>query len=434
MVVKLPVVSVIIPTLNRCGHLRRTLDALCRQTYSLSRIEVLVVADGCTDDTLDMLGRYEAPFLLRTIAQSQLGPAEARNRGAARASGDLLIFLDDDIEAMPSLIEAHVKTHEQRPGHVVIGYLPPSLTLPNSLLGIDLRRWWEWTFQMMRHPGHRYTYRDLLTGNFSIESRLFRKIGGFDSAFLCHEDYELGMRLIKAGIPLIFIEEAAGYHHETVNLARSFQRKDQEGKADVRLGHCHPELRPVLPLARFKTPLSFPERLLCALAFRCPAAGNLLVNLCRLGLRLFEKARLRSHWRRLLHGLRSYFYWRGVAEELGTEEGLDEFLQSESFCRGGNTSEIQIDLREGLEAAEMRLDEERPDALHLRYGQQFVGRILPQPGSEAFRGNHLRAILATEFAGSLIKAIALEDATEGQEEKTALPQRSVNSLRSIYAK
>jgi len=78
------------------------------------------------------------------------------------------------------------------------------------------------------------------------------------------------MRLIKAGIPLIFAEEAAGYHHEIVNLAHSLKESFR------RQGGCHawpspPELRPVLPFARFKTSLSFPERLFVrsGLPFSC---------------------------------------------------------------------------------------------------------------------------------------------------------------------
>ena len=50
-------VSVIIPTHNRSASLRRTLDALRRQTYSLEQVEVVVVADGCIDDTVEMLNR-----------------------------------------------------------------------------------------------------------------------------------------------------------------------------------------------------------------------------------------------------------------------------------------------------------------------------------------------------------------------------------------
>jgi cellulose synthase/poly-beta-1,6-N-acetylglucosamine synthase-like glycosyltransferase len=73
----LPTTSVIIPTHNRCASLKRTLDALCTQTYPLSLLEVLVVADGCTDETVDMLRCYAAPFALRVLVLKEppQGPA-----------------------------------------------------------------------------------------------------------------------------------------------------------------------------------------------------------------------------------------------------------------------------------------------------------------------------------------------------------------------
>ena len=120
-----PVVSVIIPTYNRCASLKRTLDALCVQTYSLQQIEVLVVADGCTDGTVEMLHHYEASFVLHIVKQPSQGAAAARNQGAAQASGRLLLFLDDDVEPTSSLIEAHIRTHQRQPRQVVIGPYPP---------------------------------------------------------------------------------------------------------------------------------------------------------------------------------------------------------------------------------------------------------------------------------------------------------------------
>src|SRR5688572_32712199 len=81
---KAPFVTIIIPTHNRSASLRRTLTALCAQTYPLPQVELLVVADGCTDDTVAMLARYEAPFAFHIIEQGGQGAAAARNRGAAQ--------------------------------------------------------------------------------------------------------------------------------------------------------------------------------------------------------------------------------------------------------------------------------------------------------------------------------------------------------------
>ena len=105
-----PTVSIIIPSHNRSSSLRRALDALHSQTYPIDLMEVIVVADSCIDDTLAMLQDYKAPFKLHAIEVNCRSASIARNTGAASATGQLLLFLDDDIEAMPPLVESHIGT------------------------------------------------------------------------------------------------------------------------------------------------------------------------------------------------------------------------------------------------------------------------------------------------------------------------------------
>jgi GT2 family glycosyltransferase len=433
-----PTVSVIIPTHNRSTSLRRTLDALCAQTYSLQQVEVIVVADGCTDETVDMLQRYEAPFALHVIEQPGQGAATARNQGAARATGQLFLFLDDDVEPTPPLIEAHVRAHQHRPGQVVIGPYPPALQGRGDFIRIVLRTWWEAKFHAMRQSGHRYTYRDLLSGNLSVEAELFVRVGGFDSTFpSCGgEDYEFGVRLIKAGVPFIFATEALGYHHdhESTNLDRHFQRARQEGYTDVLIGLRHPELRPTLNLAYLRARRLSLDRILHILVFDWPAAGDALVTCIRPMLDLMEWARLYSRWWQLCGRLRSYWYWRGVAQAVGTQRALVNFLEGRPAPADVGGHEIELDLREGLEIAERRLDEERPAGVRIRYGKQPVGRIPPQAGAERLRGAHLRRILATDLAWPLLKALALEGAI-GKTIDTDQPfaEFSIQSSETAYA-
>lgn len=428
-----PTVSVVIPTHNRSAALGRTLDALATQTYRLNLIEVLVVADGCSDDTGKVLGRYSPPFKLRVVEQEGQGPAVARNHGATLATGRLLVFLDDDIQAAPQLIETHVRAHQKQPGQVVIGYLPPVLQVQTGFFRLSLRAWWENKFTMMSEPGHRYTFRDLLSGNFSLEAEMFAAIGGFDPALYCHEDYELGIRLIKAGASLTFAPEALGYHYEITQMSRSFRRKYDEGRADVLIGRRHPELRPALPLARAGS-WSRLNYVLRAAAFAWPASESLFAAGSGFALRIFERLRMRDLWRRLLDNMLDYWYWRGVAKEIGTERALADFLHSAPSRTDGDGSEIEIDLRDGLEAAERRLSEERPASVRIRYGRQAVGRIPPRLDAERLSGAHLRAILATTMAWPLLNALTLEKAT-GRDTAQFWPfaDSLCRSSESVYA-
>lgn len=411
-----PTVSVIIPTHNRSASLRRTLDALCVQTYPPQQVEVLVVADGCVDDTAEMLQRYRAPFALHVIDQPGQGAASARNHGAAYATGQLLLFLDDDIEPTPSLIEAHVEAHQRQPGQAVMGPYPPALQGRTEFFRTEVRAWWKKKFHTVGQPGHRYTYRDLLSGNLSLEADLFACVSGFDCAFKdCGgEDYEFGVRLIKAGVQFTFAIDALAYHyeHETMSLDRIFRRLRQEGRSDVLIGLRHRELRPTLGMFRFEAPWLSVSNLLHALVFRWPAAGDRLATWMQRLLNLLERVALRGYWRMLFRALRGYWYWRGVAEKLGTRRALAGFLQGGPARTDESGREIEIDLREGLEAAEQRLNEERPAGVRIRYGKQAVGRIAPQLGAERLRGDHLRPVLATHLARPLLHALALERALD----------------------
>jgi glycosyltransferase involved in cell wall biosynthesis len=405
-------ISVIIPTHNRKASLRRTLDALCTQTYSLQQVEVLIAADGCADGTVEMLRRYRAPFDMRVIEQQAQGPAAARNQGAAQATGRLLLFLDDDVQAAPSLLEAHVRAHQRGPGQVVIGYLPPVLANQTGFFRSQLWVWWEAMFETMRQPGRRCSYRDLLSGNFSLAAELFAHTGGFDPALRCHEDYELGVRLINANASFTFAADALGYHHDMTDLDRSLARKYQEGQADVLLGRRHPELRGRLPLARLRVRRTSLSRGLHILAFAWSGGGDRVAFRLRRSLDRLERAGRRGPWRRLLDNLLGYWYWRGVVVELGSRRALAEFIGGGLAAANAGGDELEIDLRKGLEEAEQQLDAARPSGVHIRYGRQSVGRIPSQSGFERLRGVHLRPILATDLAMPLLKALALESSTQ----------------------
>ncbi|HEY8468970.1 MAG TPA: glycosyltransferase [Longimicrobiales bacterium] len=405
----LPAVSIVIPTHNRCEALRRTLDALARQTVPAEAMEVIVVADGCTDGTTTWLREHRPPYRLRCVELPGSGPAAARNAGAAAATGEILLFLDDDIEPAPGLVAAHLRSHEGSVDVVAIGPCPPFLPGRQDFWRVLVRRWWFDLFTAMAEPGHRFTYRDVLTGNLSLRRTLFQRIGGFDPTFPdpSHEDWEFGIRLLKADARLTCVPDAVAWHHDRTDLDRSYRRSRQDGKGDVLIGRLHPELRPALPLAA-RGPAPRPvENAVRALAFRVPAAGDALARLARRALDVLEWLRLRRAWRKLNGTTRRYWYWRGVADALGSQAELDRFLAHGSGAEG-TESALDIDLRLGLAEAERRLDVERPAGVRVWYGDVLIGHIPPVPGAERLHGRHLRPFLARHLGVPLLNAMAIE--------------------------
>jgi GT2 family glycosyltransferase len=395
-----PTVAVIIPTHDRHASLERTVRSLTAQASVPESLEIIVVADGCSDRTREIRG-VRWPLPVRLIEQARQGPAAARNRGAAAATADILIFLDDDVEAWSGFVEAHLRAHADDPMRVVIGYLPPELQERRDFFAIMLRGWWEAMFDPMRDPGHRFAYSDLLSGNFSIRRALFEQVGGFNELLRCHEDYELGFRLINAGARFTFAEEAAGWHHERTDLMRALQRKRDEGAADLELARRHPSLTPALPLCRAPEVLTRRGRVLRSLAVAHPGPGNLLERCCRSLLPVLEAARLRTRWRRLLDDLLLYWYWRAVGESMDGSR-IAELCGASSVAR---PALYDLNLEAGLSAAVQELDRVRPEGVRLWLGSVVIGTVPSKPGAEPIRGRHLPLLLRQHFARALGEAL-----------------------------
>ena len=406
-----PEISVVIPTKDRRARLEQTLLSLGRQTLSMERMEVIVVADGCTDGTPAQLERNRYPYRLQVIDQPAQGPATARNRGAHAARGRLLLFLDDDVEASQGLVAAHLRAHEVTSRRAAIGYLPPLLTEQKGFLKSALHRWWESMFERMRDPEHRYAYTDVLSGNVSLPAALFREVGGFDPAFDVHEDYELGYRLLQAGADLTFVPEAWGYHHEKTGLSRALLRKRREGHADILLGERHPELITELPYYRNYEAGGRFYRLLVRMTARFGPLGDACAALLEKGLAFYEWTGRRGEWEQLLDYLLLYWYWRGILEKAGSWgrfRGLiDNPGDSPPSSPVDPSCRLRVDLAEGLAKAEDRVDERRPESLEIWLGRCFIGVLPSIPGAEPLRGIHLRAALDREFSWALLNAFGI---------------------------
>jgi glucosyl-dolichyl phosphate glucuronosyltransferase len=94
--------SVIVPTRNRAPLLRTMLSSLREQTFPRSRFEVIVVDNGSTDETANLVAEMGA----RYIREEEPGLHRGRHAGMRAAAADLLVFADDDVTALPSWLES----------------------------------------------------------------------------------------------------------------------------------------------------------------------------------------------------------------------------------------------------------------------------------------------------------------------------------------
>lgn len=106
-----PRVSIIIPTYNRADLLPQTVESCLAQTYP--NLEIIVVDDGSTDSTAEMMGRYGDRIVY--VRQDRQGMLKARRYGLRQASGEFIAFLDSDDLILPTKIERQVQMLTERP-------------------------------------------------------------------------------------------------------------------------------------------------------------------------------------------------------------------------------------------------------------------------------------------------------------------------------
>ncbi len=405
-------VTVIVPTHDRPESLTRLLRSLAADGKSVP-YEVLVVADGCTDETAHVVAAGEFPFPVRVLEQRPArGPAIARNLGAAEARGDILLFIDDDIEPFGDVVAEHGRLHDGRP-LVVIG--APRAPLPRDAGFRELAgwAWWEQQFERMRRPGHRFGYDDVFTGLLSAPRDFWQTLGGFDPSLRCREDLELGLRLVRLRGNFLFSEAGGGWHHENRSGDRLVRRKRDEGTADVAIARLHPWAFRSLPLGR-----GSPDpraALVRQIAFDWPRLGDLGVKVAERLLNVLEALRMRGTWRRVQGGVMYFAYWRGAAAALGGWSGLAALRNAAATTGAPERRVLDFDLADDWGALAHRLDESRPDVLSLRIGDLPLGDVLDDPGREPLRGAHLRsppdALLQVLTAARAIRSLTHSVAT-----------------------
>lgn len=116
----LPKVSVIIPTRNRAQMLKRAINSVLAQTYQ--DFEVIVVSDGSTDNTDEVVSSYTDPRIIYLKHRKSRGASAARNTGIRASRGKFIAFLDDDDEWVPRKLEVQVPVIEKSPPEIGLVY------------------------------------------------------------------------------------------------------------------------------------------------------------------------------------------------------------------------------------------------------------------------------------------------------------------------
>lgn len=235
--------SVVIPTYDRHALLRHGLEALTRQTLAAERFEVLVVDDGSPHPPDSLVAGVDGKLRLELLRKPNGGLASARNFGAARAKGDLLLFMDDDILPGPEFLEKHLEVHAREARAVALGSLPHPDDLPLTPFLYYLNRVIHYDLFLRYGSADRIPLPPL-NGNSSIRRRDFEEAGGYDLTFSSYggEDTEMGYRLVRRGLKFVYAPEARGYHYHVKEFEAYKRDMYSSGVTMVRIVRKYPEV------------------------------------------------------------------------------------------------------------------------------------------------------------------------------------------------
>jgi len=311
-----PAATIVVATHDRRESLRRMLDSLLGELGQVGQVEIVVVADGCSDGTADLVREMAARLPLRLVEQPRSGPAAARNRGVREAAGDVVLFLDDDVLAQPGLLREHLTAHAGPERVAAIGPMlpPPGARLPPWL------RWEAETLQKQYDAMSRGEYaptpRQFYTANASVRRDDLLSSGGFDESLHRAEDIELAHRLADRGIGFRLLPEAAVVHIPARSFESWLKVAYEYGQAAVRferdLGRAY------LTAAYEEWPQRHPlNRVAARLCVGSGAATRLAMLIVRMAIALPDRVpatRLKLAACAAAYNIR---YWQGVADALG---------------------------------------------------------------------------------------------------------------------
>jgi GT2 family glycosyltransferase len=186
--------SVVIATKDRAPLLDAALASL-RAQEGAPEYELVVVDNGSSDATPDVARTHGAVY--RFVAEPNRG--KARNAGIARATGDAIVFVDDDVVTPPHFLAAHAKAHRDEIFPLAVS--GPILNVPDAS-------------QRPEPAAANFSRAFFVTCNVSVRAASLRAVGGFDEEFDLYgwEDTELGARLRAHGVRRGFAWDAYLWH------------------------------------------------------------------------------------------------------------------------------------------------------------------------------------------------------------------------------
>lgn len=205
----LPSTSVIVPAYQAAATLGDCLESLVGLDFPRDRLEIVCVDNDSTDDTA-RIARSFAPAVT-TVHEPRRGAAAARNRGVAVARGEVIAFTDADCTVSAAWLRALVLPL----GDVRVGVAGGRILARRPCNRVE--RFGERihdhfvSISQARPP-------TAITMNWASRRDVLERVGGFDERFLRCQDADLSLRMVRAGLELVYVDDAIVYHRNESTL------------------------------------------------------------------------------------------------------------------------------------------------------------------------------------------------------------------------
>lgn len=232
-----PRVSFVVPVRNDAVRLETCLRSIALNSHGSHQIEVIVVDNGSTDDSVAVARRCGADVL--SIEHARV--AELRNQGAQRAHADVLAFIDADNEIAAGWVYAALECLHL-PNTAVVGalYQPP----------VD-GTWVQRTYGHLRGiPNGQHDADWLGSGNLAVSRAAFESVGGFDTSLETCEDVDFCHRIRARGLRVLSDARLKSIHHgDPKTLSEVFSSERWRGRDNLRVSFRRPINWSALPSA-----------------------------------------------------------------------------------------------------------------------------------------------------------------------------------------
>lgn len=249
-------VTVIVPAYNEEGVIKDCLKSLLNQSQ---KIEIIVVDDGSTDQTVKQVLEFPA---VRLFKQQHLGPGLARNLGAKQARGKILVLVDADMTFSKNFIKELVEP-------IVAGQVIGTFSKNEFVSNQDniWSRCWNINKGLPEDRMHPSDYPDQQPIFRAILKKEFERVGGFEPIGYI-DDYTLSEKL---GAQAKAVKGAIFYHRNPATLAEVFRQARWVGKSEYKRRKIKSELlMRLIALIRYSPPLTLINGLKNALLFQTP--------------------------------------------------------------------------------------------------------------------------------------------------------------------